>query len=271
MKSSVKLPRPRIIIIVIAMLVALGLAPNLFVSSSQTERQKDETADQNRRGKLEEETEGDPREREAYWERRRGGISHAQIAEARKQAERLPQALALPNRSSSEKSETPSNIGINAVTPGGSPWVSFGPSPINYFGATFSGRVPTVAVDPVDPNTVYAGGANGGVWKSTSGGNSWTAMSGESTAPSLAISSIAINPANRNIIYAGTGEHNGGSAASVRNISRAGIDEVRMYNTALSAADIQALANLGGLPPKGAKEAFHVWSDGRLFDELLRS
>src|SRR5438128_7035709 len=45
-------------------------------------------------------------------------------------------------------------------------WTSAGP--IN-----FSGRIKSLAIHPTDGSTVYAGGADGGVWKTTTGGASW--------------------------------------------------------------------------------------------------
>jgi hypothetical protein len=40
--------------------------------------------------------------------------------------------------------------------------------------AGMSGRVPAIAAVESNPNIVYAGGAAGGVWKSTNGGLTWT-------------------------------------------------------------------------------------------------
>src|SRR5580704_6422067 len=98
--------------------------------------------------------------------------------------------------------------------PGDALWHLMGPQPINNpFGAnggfpTASGRVTAIAVDPTDAtgNTVYAGGAAGGVWKTTDGGNTWTPLT--DTQPSLAVGSITIDPNNHNTIYVGTGEEN---------------------------------------------------------------
>ena len=60
---------------------------------------------------------------------------------------------------------------------GSTAWVALGPAPLisdqNIYGAV-AGRVTAVAVDPSDAsgNTVYAGGAAGGVWKSTNAAGS---------------------------------------------------------------------------------------------------
>ena len=74
-----------------------------------------------------------------------------------------------------------------------------------------SGRVSALAVDPTNANIVYAGGADGGVWKTTNGGSNWTPLTDGEV--SLAIGSIAIDPSNHNIIYVGTGEDNNNSDA----------------------------------------------------------
>lgn len=79
----------------------------------------------------------------------------------------------------------------------GSPWVTIGPRNVN-------GRVKCLAVHPTDPQTVYAGSASGGVWKSIDGGESWNPL--WDSEESLAIGALAIAPTNPNVIYAATGE-----------------------------------------------------------------
>lgn len=86
-------------------------------------------------------------------------------------------------------------------------WSSIGPTPTT--GGTFSpvtGRVTTIAVDPSDAtgNTVLIGGAQGGIWRSTDAGQTWTAVGDQNA--SLAMGSIAFAPSNPAIVYAGTGE-----------------------------------------------------------------
>ncbi len=85
------------------------------------------------------------------------------------------------------------------------PWRPLGPAPINDPGyGQVAGRVSTIAIHPRNPAVVYIGGAQGGVWKTENRGASWTPMSDHEC--SLAMGSIAIDPVNPNIIYAGTGE-----------------------------------------------------------------
>lgn len=84
-----------------------------------------------------------------------------------------------------------------------SAWTAIGPAPIDNGSA---GRLNAIAVHPSDPNTIYIGGAQGGVWKTTDGGASWTPRTDDQC--SLAMGSIAIDPVNPDIVYAGTGELN---------------------------------------------------------------
>jgi len=76
-------------------------------------------------------------------------------------------------------------------------WTPLGPGNIG-------GRTRALLVDPVEPQTMYAAGVAGGVWKTTDGGASWRPMS--DLLPSIAVVSMAMDPGNRNVIYAGTGE-----------------------------------------------------------------
>jgi large repetitive protein len=83
-----------------------------------------------------------------------------------------------------------------------------------------SGRATAVAIDPADStgNTVYIGGAYGGVWKSTNAGPAspspanvvWQALTDNQA--TLAVGAIAIQPGNTNannsVIVVGTGEAN---------------------------------------------------------------
>jgi photosystem II stability/assembly factor-like uncharacterized protein len=67
-----------------------------------------------------------------------------------------------------------------------------------------AGRVNAIAVHPNDPETLWIGAADGGVWKSTNGGVSWRPVMDD--ASSLALGAIAVDPENPSVLYAGTGE-----------------------------------------------------------------
>ncbi|MGV8016810.1 MAG: T9SS type A sorting domain-containing protein [Ignavibacteria bacterium] len=79
------------------------------------------------------------------------------------------------------------------------PWISAGPTNIE-------GRITTIAIDPGNPQVVYTGCANGGVWKSTNFCQTWTSVFDNQNTSS--IGALAINPQFPNIIYCGTGEPN---------------------------------------------------------------
>ena len=88
-------------------------------------------------------------------------------------------------------------------------WKPLGPAPIPNGQTTgrtdpVSGRTVTIDVHPSDPNIVYAGAAQGGLYRSLNGGTTWTAML--DNALSLAIGSVAIAPSDPNTVFVGTGE-----------------------------------------------------------------
>jgi len=96
-------------------------------------------------------------------------------------------------------------LSLNAAPPpvSGTQWSPIGPEgiPINLRSI---GRLTAIAVHPTDPNTIYVGGAQGGVWKSTDGGGSWLPLTDREC--SLAMGALAIDPVDPEIVYAGTGE-----------------------------------------------------------------
>lgn len=85
-------------------------------------------------------------------------------------------------------------------------WAPIGPAPLFAGSIKYSGRTTAIAVHPTNPNIVYSGTAQGGVYRSTNGGTTWTPLM--DNALSLAIGSIAIAPSNPEIVYVGTGEPN---------------------------------------------------------------
>ena len=91
-------------------------------------------------------------------------------------------------------------------------WTPIGPSPTIDGGTGYTeptgGRITSIAADPNDPNTLYIGGAGGGVWKTSDGGMTWTSLT--DGMPSLFMGALAVAPSNSQVIYAGTGEANFG-------------------------------------------------------------
>ena len=82
-------------------------------------------------------------------------------------------------------------------------WTQIGPQPALAYGVS-AGRVSSLAVSRQDPTFVYAGTAEGGVWLTQDGGDTWTPITDDQ--PSLAVGAMAIDPSNHNILYVGTGE-----------------------------------------------------------------
>ncbi|MCE9558861.1 MAG: hypothetical protein K8R88_07895 [Armatimonadetes bacterium] len=71
-----------------------------------------------------------------------------------------------------------------------------------------TGRVGAVAYDPSNTETLYLGGANGGVWKSTNNGSTWIPLTDDWDV--MQVSALAVDPQSPNTIYAGTGDFHGG-------------------------------------------------------------
>jgi photosystem II stability/assembly factor-like uncharacterized protein len=76
-------------------------------------------------------------------------------------------------------------------------WNNVGPNAIG-------GRVRSIVINPLNPNTIYCGSVSGGIWKSTNAGGSWFPTS--DGAANLVIGTMVIDPTDTNTIYAGTGE-----------------------------------------------------------------
>jgi photosystem II stability/assembly factor-like uncharacterized protein len=70
------------------------------------------------------------------------------------------------------------------------------------------GRISALAFNPKDSKIVYAGACTGGVFKSTDRGVTWKPIFDDQAV--LPIGDIAVDPIDPNVIYAGTGEANGG-------------------------------------------------------------
>lgn len=87
-------------------------------------------------------------------------------------------------------------------------WSALGPAPILNGQTTptmpVSGRVTTIVVHPTDAKTAYVGTAQGGVYRTTDGGTTWTQLM--ESASSLAIGALALAPSDPTTLFIGTGE-----------------------------------------------------------------
>ncbi|SRR6266536_3156396 len=117
--------------------------------------------------------------------------------------------------------------GVGAVSLSSGSWIPLGPMPLASDASgngtqdyhQVSGRTTAVAIDPADPtgNTVYVGGAQSGVWKSTNAANgtansvTWTPVSDDQA--TLSIGAIALQPGNsdpaKTVILGATGDRRG--------------------------------------------------------------
>ena len=93
-------------------------------------------------------------------------------------------------------------------------WQELGPIPLNnpnniftWGSAPYSGRVTAIAINNSNAQEIYLGAAQGGVWKTLDGGNTWIPLTDNLS--SLAIGSLAISP-DSHTLYVGTGEGNHG-------------------------------------------------------------
>jgi hypothetical protein len=103
----------------------------------------------------------------------------------------------------------------------GTTWTQIGPQPLVIDAVQIyqgvgpdSGEVVDIAIDPTGNNdsTVYVATNDGGIWKTTGGGMTWTASTDfgcpgnpASACPSLSMGAVALDPQNSQIVYAGTG------------------------------------------------------------------
>ncbi len=75
------------------------------------------------------------------------------------------------------------------------------------------GRARSLIIHPTKPDTMWLGSAQGGIWRTTDGGQDWTPMT--DFFPSLACVSLAIDPNNPQVLYAGTGEFVGSNGLDI--------------------------------------------------------
>lgn len=107
--------------------------------------------------------------------------------------------------------ERPTVAAFGVPVPGRGVWSSIGPLGIygdnGFYGSLpqlDAGRVSTAAFHPRDRNTLFIGTSSGGVWRSTNEGASWVPLTDGQC--SGVIGSLAVDPVNPDIVYAGTGE-----------------------------------------------------------------
>ena len=126
-----------------------------------------------------------------------------------------PQQLWAAWEEKNNRKANKSNNSTLALPP--SNWQPVGPFTHTNTGSWSSGqgRTSAVAIDPLDPNTIYVGSPAGGIWKSTNSGTTWTPLSDQ--LPQIGISGIAIDhPVGGDlIVYIATGDKDASDSYSV--------------------------------------------------------
>lgn len=117
---------------------------------------------------------------------------------ALRQMETMPQystarRAALPSRA--ELAGKGISYAVDASSLGS--WSALGPGNIG-------GRTRALLIHPTSPQTMYAAGVGGGIWKTTNGGANWAPLG--DFLVNIAVSTLAMSPKNPDVLYAGTGE-----------------------------------------------------------------
>ena len=121
------------------------------------------------------------------------GVSASAYKRALAEARALPPSPLLGGRTF-RSVETPESVPT---------WTSpIAPPILNSYSANASAAVYSLAIDPINANTVYTG-SFGGLAKTTDGGLTWRFLS--DSWESQSVSAIAINPGASNDVYVGTG------------------------------------------------------------------
>lgn len=149
--------------------------------------------------------------------------------------------------------------------------------------AMTSGRVMSVAVHPHDVGTIYVATASGGLWKTTSGGATWTPLMDKEG--SYSIGWVTIDPKNPNTIWVGTGERNSQRSVSYGDGVYKSIDGGRSWkNVGLKTSehigrilvdptnsDIVYVAAQGPLWSSGGERGLYKTTDGgKTWEQTLK-
>ncbi len=205
-----------------------GLHQNPEIIADKIARKRGERPD------LQQAKEATAKGRQEYWELRTGEVPDGYYTRGRQQANRLPETR---------------DSWLGGDKDGGvRTWDWLGPGNIG-------GRVRALVIDPADPLRMWLGGVNGGIWKSTSGGNSWVPKN--DFMANLAVSCMVMTP-DRQYLFAGTGEGFPGGNLGFRGegIFRSGdLGETWQQMTIPNSTDFRFINRL----------AVHPDIDGRLY------
>jgi autotransporter-associated beta strand protein len=118
---------------------------------------------------------------------------------------------------------------------------SEGPAPITASGdaamsrdiggvrGSYTGAIQAILTDPNSANTMFIGGTNGGVWRTTNGGQTWTPLTDNQS--SLSIASLAYKGGDSQTIYAGIGLTSNGAFGNNSPADRGGARTGILYSS----------------------------------------
>lgn len=111
------------------------------------------------------------------------------------------------------------NFGSFMAASSAGSWIPMGPS--GFFGLGYwdsgaqldAGRVDAIAIHPTSPSTMVVASPNGGLWRTTSSGGSWSPVF--DTQCSLQMSTVRFDPVNPSIVYAGAADGSGAAGCAL--------------------------------------------------------
>jgi photosystem II stability/assembly factor-like uncharacterized protein len=121
---------------------------------------------------------------------------------------------------------------VNPAAFAGLKWRSIGPPRSGYISAP--------AGVPGDPATYYVGLPEGGIWKTTNAGTTWTPIFDEARVAS--VGAVAVAPSDPNVVYAGTGNLSGWAFTAGKGVYKS-IDAGRTWTN----VGLPASQNIGAI------------------------
>lgn len=107
--------------------------------------------------------------------------------------------------------------------------VQSGDAPPN---GTVAGAIQSILLDPaLGPQTMFIGGVNGGIWRTTNGGTTWTPLTDKQASPSIASLSLDPSDPTGKTLIAGVGITSNGGWNSFNVEGRGGARTGLLYST----------------------------------------
>jgi photosystem II stability/assembly factor-like uncharacterized protein len=119
----------------------------------------------------------------------------------------------------------PHGTGSADVNTGG--WTQVGPTFVNSADKGI-GRANRIAFHPSNPNILYVAGATGGLWISSDAGQNWFSYS--EGIPNMALSGVAVDYTNTNIIYILTGDADDSGGGGQMQFGKPSIGILKSYD-----------------------------------------